>query len=145
MFKKILVPTDGSPLAGKAVEAAIGFARESGAGLVAISVAQPYPFFPLARQAASEPVSALETGTLNAAKDHVKSVKEAAQAAGVHCETVVVQSGSPYREIVDAAAAEKCDVIFMASHGHGGLSRLFVGSETQKVLVHSTLPVLVFR
>jgi len=145
MFKTILVPTDGSPLADKAVETAIVFARETGAKLVAISVAEPYPFSPLSERAMLDDASVFETGTRDAAKIYVKKVADTARAAGVDCETVVALSGSPYREIVDAAENMKCDAIFMASHGRQGLTRLFVGSETQKVLAHTELPVLVVR
>lgn len=145
MFKTILVPTDGSPLAEKAIDAAIGFAREYDARIVAISVAEPYPFSPLSERDMTEEASNFESGTREAAKEYVKKVADAARAANVRCETVAVLSGSPYREIVDTAANMKCDVIFMASHGRKGLSRLFVGSETQKVLAHTTIPVLVFR
>ncbi len=145
MFKTILVPTDGSPLAEKAVDAAIEFARESGGRIVVISVAEPYPFAPLSEKAMNEELSTFENGVREAARNYVKKAADAARAAGVDCETVVVLSGSPYREIVDTANNMKCDAIFMASHGRRGLNLLFLGSETQKVLAHSNLPVMVFR
>ena len=76
---------------------------------------------------------------------HVQKIADAAKVAGVPCETVVSQSFSPSDEIVHVSQQKNCDVIFMASHGRKGLNRLFVGSETQKVLAHSQLPVLVYR
>ena len=79
------------------------------------------------------------------ARRHVNEVSEVARAAGVPCETRVALSFSPYEEIVRLADELGCDAIFMASHGRKGVNRLFVGSETQKVLAHSTLPVMVFR
>ena len=79
------------------------------------------------------------------AQRHVEKVAQKAKAGNVACETLVAQSINPYEEIINAAKEFSCDVIFMASHGRKGLSALFVGSETQKVLSHSTIPVLVFR
>lgn len=145
MFKTILVPTDGSPLSDKAIDAAVDFAKHVGGSVVGISVAEPYPFSPFPERAMTEQTGIFEDHTLEIAKQNVQKVANAASAANVPCESVVAQSGSPFREIVDTAANMKCDVIFMASHGRKGLERLFVGSETQKVLAHTTLPVLIFR
>jgi nucleotide-binding universal stress UspA family protein len=75
----------------------------------------------------------------------VQRVADAAKSAGVPCETVALLSYSPYEEIIQTAEKFRCDLIFMASHGRRGLTRLFLGSETQKVLAHSTIPVLVYR
>jgi len=72
-------------------------------------------------------------------------VADAAKQAGVACETVTAQSFNPYEEIIEVAKKYQCDAIFMASHGRRGLNRLFLGSETQKVLAHSDIPVLVLR
>lgn len=79
------------------------------------------------------------------AQQNVQRIADAANAANVPCETLTPQSLDPYEEIVNAAQKHGCDVIFMASHGRKGLSRLFAGSQTQKVLAHSTIPVLVIR
>ena len=79
------------------------------------------------------------------AEQNVKKIADAAEAAGIVCETVTVLSFAPDEEIVNAAKKYNCDVIFMASHGRSGLSRLFLGSKTQKVLAHSSVPVLVLR
>ncbi len=145
MFKKILVPTDGSELADKAVKAAIEFARSGGGTLVAISVAEPYPYSPIGETAFAPDLAEYEQKALDQAKRNVERIAAEAQTANVPCETHAVQSFNPYEEIIKAAEKSACDVIFMASHGRKGLNRLFVGSETQKVLAHSTLPVLVFR
>lgn len=145
MFKKILVPTDGSPLAEKAVKAAIEFARSGGASIVAVSVAEPYPYSPIGETAFAPDLAEYEEKALEQAKRNVERVASAAQEASVPCETQTMQSFNPYEEIIKTAEKSGCDVIFMASHGRKGLNRLFVGSETQKVLAHSTLPVLVFR
>ena len=80
-----------------------------------------------------------------AAEDRLAPLVNAAKDAGVPCETVTVKSFSPYEAIIDTATRSGCDVIFMASHGRRGLSAVLLGSETQKVLTHSTIPVLVYR
>lgn len=145
MFKSILVPTDGSPLADKAIDAAIEFARANGARIVGLSVAEPYRFAPLAESSMTLDPELYEMNMRELAQQHVQRILDAANKANVQCETVVKQSFSPYEEIIDIAEKYNCDVIFMASHGRKGLNRLFAGSETQRVLAHSTIPVLVLR
>jgi nucleotide-binding universal stress UspA family protein len=145
MFKKILVPTDGSPLSDKAVDAAIKFAKKIKADIVAISVAEPLSFVVLTDGAVTIDLEAYEKKACEQAQQHVQRVENAARTANVRCETVTALSFNPYEEIINAANAHHCDIIFMASHGRKGLNRLLVGSETQKVLTHSTIPVLVFR
>jgi nucleotide-binding universal stress UspA family protein len=145
MWKRILVPTDGSELAGKAVAEAVDYARVSGAAIVAFSVAQPYPLLPAVDGAMMiDPV--LDSAELQRlAKDSVDAVASVARAVGVACETHTSLSFLPYEEIIRAAEEYQCDVIFMASHGRRGLSRLVAGSQTQKVLAYSKVPVLVLR
>jgi len=145
MYKRILVPTDGSALAGQAVAAAIDYAQATGALVVAFSVAQPYPMLPAAEGAMMiDPV--VNSAELQAlAQQAVDAVARTAQAAGVACETHTALSFLPYEEIIRAANEYGCDVIFMASHGRRGLSRLLAGSQTQKVLAYSSIPVLVLR
>jgi nucleotide-binding universal stress UspA family protein len=146
MFKTILVPTDGSLLSDKAIAAATEFAKFCGGKIVGLSVAEPYPFLPLAEMPVAVPEAGVyEESMQTLAQRHVQKVADAAQIAGVPCEVLVSRSFSPYEEIIATAKKFGCDVIFMASHGRKGLSKLFVGSETQKVLAHSTIPVLVFR
>ncbi len=145
MYKKILVPTDGSELAGQAVDAAIDYARVAGAAIVAFSVAQPYPLLP-----ALDGAMVIDPGIDSAELQHlaqeaVAQVARTAKAAGVACETHTSLSFMPYEEIIRAAEDYQCDVIFMASHGRRGLSRLLAGSQTQKVLAYSSIPVLVLR
>lgn len=145
MFKTILVPTDGSPLADKAIKAAIEFAQSNGGKIVGLSVAEPYPYAPLTDGTVTVDAHSYEAKMREMAQTHVQKIADAAQAANVPCETCVRQSFSPYEEIISVANEYHCEIIFMSSHGRKGLSRLFVGSETQKVLAHSTIPVLVFR
>jgi nucleotide-binding universal stress UspA family protein len=143
MFKSLMVPTDGSPLSEKAAAVALEFARQVDGSIVALSVAQPFPFYPLAENRPAELGSLVEDGPLQAAKGHVQVIAQLAAAAGVPCETVVVRSANPYEEIVGVASNMECDAIFIATHGRKGLSRLFLGSETQKVLAHARIPVMV--
>jgi nucleotide-binding universal stress UspA family protein len=145
MYKRILVPTDGSDLSGQAVAAAIDYALCAGAVVVAFSVAQPYPMLPAVDGAMMiDPV--IDSAELQKlAQQAVDAVARTARAAGVACEPHTALSFLPYEEIIRAAAEYGCDVIFMASHGRRGLSRLLAGSQTQKVLAYSTIPVLVLR
>lgn len=145
MFKTILVPTDGSPLADQAIKAAIEFAQSNGGKIVGLSVAEPYPYAPLTDGTVTVDAHSYEAKMREMAQTHVQKIADVAQAANVPCETCVRQSFSPYEEIISVANEYHCEIIFMSSHGRKGLSRLFVGSETQKVLAHSTIPVLVFR
>lgn len=144
MYKKILVPTDGSDLSAQAVAAAVDFARGSGAEIVALSVAEPYLV------ASAESAMAIDVGAemeqrRQAAQQNVDRVAQAAQAAGVPCSTVTAVSPVPHEEIINVATERNCDLIFIASHGRRGLSRLFAGSVAQNLLAHSSIPVLVLR
>ena len=145
MFKTILVPTDGSPMSDKAINAAVEVAKQNSGCVVGLSVAEPYPFTPLAASTFSDERSLYEEKARDIARQHVQKVKAAAHVLGVPCEVVLTQSFSPSYEILAAADRFGCDAIFMATHGRKGLSRIFIGSETQKVLADSTIPVMVFR
>ena len=147
MFKSILLPTDGSPLSDKATATAVQFARLNRAKIVAITVVPPYPFIPMPDGSGGGTLDAgvYEQQMENAARHSIQKVEAAARAGEVPFEGVVALSPSPYEEIVAAAAQYGCDIIIMASHGRSGLNKLFLGSETQKVLAHTTLPVMVLR
>jgi nucleotide-binding universal stress UspA family protein len=144
MYKKILVPTDGSSLSEQAAVTAVEFARAYGAGIVAISVAQPYPSM-AAEAAVVMDMQAESQVLLDLAQANVEHVAQLAAAAGVPCKTIFTLAFVPHEEIIKAALDNQCDVIFMASHGRRGLSRLLAGSVTQNVLAYSSIPVLVFR
>lgn len=145
MFKTILVPTDGSPLSEKAVEAAVKFAQTGGCRVVALSVCEPHHHAHMSEGSTVIDTDRYDRRMQEVAHGYVNHVAEVAKEHNVPCDTVVKQSSHPYEEIIAAAKEFSCDVIFMASHGRKGLSALFVGSETHKVLAHSTVPVLVFR
>jgi nucleotide-binding universal stress UspA family protein len=145
MYNKILVPTDGSDLSAMAVTAAIDFARSNGGQIVAFSAAESYPVLPMV-----EGAMVLDPGVdtevlLNIARANVEKVARIAAEAGVPCTTATAFAVPAYEAIIQAAADHHCDLIFMASHGRHGLSKLLAGSVAQDVLVHSSLPVLVLR
>lgn len=147
MFKNILVPTDGTPLSRRAIRQAVRFAKEQKARVTGIYVAPPYRPGVLEDSTMLNFVSPrqYEERMGAAARGHLKAIETAAAAAGVRCETLHTLSDFPYDEIVRAARRRNCDLIFMASHGRRGISRLLLGSQTSKVLALSTIPVMVCR
>lgn len=145
MFRTILVPTDGSPLSDRAINAAVEFAKESGGKIIGLSVAEPYPFSPLSGSTFSDERSIYEARAREVAQEYVRRIAAAAHVVGVPCETVVTQSFSPSDEIISIARQHACDIVFMASRGRRGLQSIFIGSETHKVLSGSDIPVMVFR
>ncbi len=144
MFKRILVPTDGSEITGKAVQSAIELARLAGAELFAVSVKEPFPYSAISEMQPVPPQEFYDAQERIAA-ENVKAVITAAAAAGLTCQGHTVEALRPWEAILDHAKLQGCDLLVMASHGRRGMSALLLGSETQKVLTHSTLPVLVVR
>ena len=147
MYKNLLVATDGSKLSSKAVVHAIGVAKAVGAKLTAFYAAPDYPMPAYADGVVYEPVSRKEYTKLaeQDADKILKDVAAKASAAGVTCVTTYSIAASPWEAILDAAKKNKCDGIVMASHGRRGVTALLLGSETQKVLTHSKVPVIVVR
>ena len=144
MYKRILVPTDGSDITGKAIQSAIGLARLAGAELVTLGVKEPFPYSAISEMQPVPPQEFYDAQERIAAAN-VKAVAEAAKAAGLTCQGFTVEALHPWEAILDQAKASGVDLIVMASHGRRGMSALLLGSETQKVLTHSSLPVLVVR
>jgi nucleotide-binding universal stress UspA family protein len=145
LFKNILVATDGSDLAAKAVEQGILFAKEIGAKITAVTVAEPFHVLSLAPSELEYTPIEYKKYTKAHAEKVLGSVSAAAKFAGVACETLHVEHDHIYEAIIDAASARRCDLIVMASHGLRGVSAVVLGSETVKVLTHSKIPVLVYR
>ena len=145
MFKHILIPTDGSELSALAVKNGVQFAKEIDAKITGLTVTMPYHFFAVDAIQVSDTPERYRTDVEALAQRHLNVIKEAADGAGLECELVHRSSERPYEEIVKTAQDRNCDVIFQASHGRRGLSGLLLGSETQKVLSHSKIPVLVYR
>jgi nucleotide-binding universal stress UspA family protein len=144
MFKCILVPTDGSDITPKAVEHAIALARLAGARIEALCVTEPFPYSAVSE---IQPIAPQEYFELQErlARQRVDAVAAACAAADVPCASTVIEALHPYEAIIEQAASKGCDLIVMASHGRRGMSALLLGSETQKVLTHTTVPVLVVR
>ncbi len=147
MFKNILVPIDGSPLSRKAARQAIRLAKEQGANVIGFYVAPPYQPKVYADYVPSDFITPKQYAerVKKAAAARLTFIKKTAAAAGVGCTLKHATSDFPYMEIVKAVKQNGCDLICMASHGRRGFSRLLLGSETSKVLSHTTVPVLVLR
>ena len=145
MFKHILIPTDGSDLSRKAVLYGVQLAKASGAKVTALTVTDPYRAATMDAVLIPVGEAEYEEQLRLLAERAMEQVKMAADAAGVPCETIREVHDQPYRAIIDAAHALNCDLIVMASHGRRGISALLLGSETVKVLTHSTIAVLVYR
>lgn len=147
MFKHILIPTDGSELSRKAIAGAIGLAKVAGARVTAVFAAPTATpvvyrkFLPVGYMTPQKHARLIK----RTAAQYLGVVEQAARKARVPCETVCVTNDFPADAILAVARKRKCDLIYMASHGRRGISELLLGSETQKVLAHTTIPVLVHR
>ena len=139
-----MVPTDGSDITAKALQSALGLAKLCGAELQALAVMEPFPYSVISEMQPVPPQEFLDAQQ-RVASARVKVVADAAAAAGVACRGSTVEAIHPWEAILDHGKATGCDLVVMASHGRRGVSALLLGSETQKVLTHSTLPVLVVR
>ena len=148
MYKHILVPTDGSKLSLGAAKSAAALAHKMGARITSVYVMAPYmppmetdavAFYP------SQSAKGYEREVRKSADNALAKVKAVADKSQVKCDVVAVNGSNPWAQIIDTGKKEKCDLIVMASHGRRGLEALLLGSETQKVLTHSKVPVLVCR
>lgn len=147
LYSRILLPTDGSSLATRGAKAGVKLASALGAKVTVVFVGVPY-----ASMLSGEMI--VYTGpsprqhqvfTEEAANKAFAPVLNEAKRAGVACATLLALNSRPWEGILKAARARKCDAIVMASHGRSGLGGLFLGSETQRILAHSKIPVLVIR
>jgi nucleotide-binding universal stress UspA family protein len=147
MYKHILIPTDGSEVAEKAVSAGIDFAREAGAKVTLFTAVPEYQPPSEVEVHARRVVSIAEHDRHSEKLAHgiLAPAAEKARAAKLRFETAHVQSNQPWQAIIAAAERYGCDAIFMASHGRKGLAAVWHGSQTQEVLTHSTVPTLVYR
>lgn len=147
MFKHILVPTDGSPLSSDTVKRAIAFAKETGAKVTFFFAKPDYPVAFYGEGALIDPTTPDKFAEMaeQQAREILAAHESAAKAEGVASASLSSVSDIPYEAIIAAAETAGADLIFMASHGRRGFSGLLLGSETQKVLTHSKIPVLVYR
>ena len=144
MFKRILVPTDGSDITAKAVDTSIALAKSVGAKVYTISVKEPFPYSAISEMQPTPPQEFFDAQERIAAK-RVQAVSELCAAADVPCQAHTVEALHPWEAIIDHAKRMECDLLVMASHGRRGIKRLLMGSETLHVLTHSHTPVLVLR
>ena len=145
MFKRILVPTDGSELSKKAVDVAIRLAASTGARLVAFHAIPKFRMFAFDRAMLEGTAGDYRKASVENARTLLARIVVKAVKAGVTCDTAYASSDQPWAAIIREAKRNKCDLVLMASHGRRGVQAMLLGSETQKVLTHSTLPVLVCR
>ena len=147
MYQRILVATDGSELSDKAVQSATSLALLTGATLVILNVVPHYPRSYMGGALPSDAVTVkqIESQWTGTAQALVDSIKAAAATQGVTAEALVTKSDLVSEAVIAAAKKHKCDLIVMASHGRKGIKRMLLGSETQHVLTHSHIPVLVLR
>ena len=146
MYSNILIATDGSELAEKAVSHGVSLAKLAGAKVTALIVEAPFNFFKLPESQIREMPEDLAQHSKRA-KQHAAQalnyIANAAKAAGVPCEPVQFEHDQPYEAIIKTAQDKGCDLIVMASHGRSGISAVLLGSVTNKVLTHTKIPVLV--
>lgn len=145
MFKHILVPTDGSEISKRVIRDCIAFAKEIGAEVTGLNVIPEYSVYAYQAEILIDTREQFIKECIDYANEYLDDIKAAAKEAGVKCDTFYITSDYPYAAIIQAAQEKKCDLIAMASHGRKGVKGLLLGSETQKVLTHSQIPVLVYR
>jgi len=147
MYKRILVATDGSTLSKKAVTSAIGLAASCGAELIALKVVPRYPqaYFEGSIPLSVQDVTRVEKQWTDTAQAAVDAVVKSAKSKNVAAKGITAKSDVVSDAIIAAAKKQNADLIVMASHGRKGIKRLLLGSETQQVLTHSHIPVLVLR
>jgi nucleotide-binding universal stress UspA family protein len=145
MYKHLLVPTDGSDLSLAAIQQAAKFARTLGAAITVLNVQPEYPA-PVVGEGLVAPIRRdFEEEYAKTANAVLDIAAREIDRAGLGCQRRIESSSKPWEAIIKVATNEACDLVFMASHGRSGLAGLLIGSETQKVLTHCKIPVLVYR
>jgi nucleotide-binding universal stress UspA family protein len=145
MYKHVLIPTDGSALSGEAISYGAQLAKVLGAKVTVLTVGEPFHVFSLEVDQLEDTPDEYGRHASERAARILAEAEALALAAGVTAQTIRIEDDQPYRAIIAAAEKNRCDLIVMASHGRRGISALVLGSETTKVLTHSTIPVLVYR
>jgi nucleotide-binding universal stress UspA family protein len=145
MFRYILLPTDGSPLSEAAMRKGIQFAKTINARVTGFCVIPKLRYFSYDSDIGPEFKKQAAAAVQAEVNKNLLAIEKAAKEADVPCQTAQEISDQPYEAIIEAAQKRECDLIIMASHGRRGVQGLLLGSETQKVLTHSKIPVLVYR
>jgi nucleotide-binding universal stress UspA family protein len=145
MYTNILIPTDGSELAGNAVQHGIALAKQISAKVTVLTVVPPFHTLTTDARMIEDTPAQYKARMHKVAEKTLNAAVSCAKSEGVVCETIQVEHEQPYQAIIDAATSKSCDLIVMASHGRHGVSAIILGSETVKVLTHCKIPVLVYR
>ncbi|MDX2155412.1 MAG: universal stress protein [Hyphomicrobiaceae bacterium] len=145
MYKHILIATDGSELAHKAVAQGLSLAKALGSKVTIVTVTEPWTAVVPGEMGMAFPVDDYEKTAADSAAGILAAVRKEAESSGVACEVVHMADQYPAEGIITTAKSKGADLIVMASHGRRGLSRLLIGSQTNQVVVHSEIPVLVVR
>lgn len=145
MFQHILLPTDGSQLSRETAAKAVAFAKSSSARITAMYAKTSGHLENDGDLNEPSVVERMVIGSEAKAKEYLSFIKKLCKDAGVSCTLVAVVNDTPWEAIIDVAEERGCDLIFMSKHGRSGLSSLLLGSETYRVLTHSSIPVLVYR
>lgn len=144
MFKKILVPTDGSEIAAGAIRVAVDLARSQSAQIVGLYIIDPYPYSAMG-EAASLGFETYQSHAKAAALRALQAVEDACRDAGLICSTETSERSVVYEGIIEAAKENGCDLIVMSSHGRRGMKAVLLGSVAQQVLTHANGPVLIVK
>jgi nucleotide-binding universal stress UspA family protein len=147
MYKRILVPTDGSALARRGIKAGVALAKAVGASVVGYHAVEPIEriWYVEGVGIRAKEVEAARKSLWALGERYLDALRKEAAAAGVACDTIITDPADPFQGIIDAAKAKKCDAICMASHGRGAFASAMLGNVTHKVLTHTKIPVLVCR
>jgi nucleotide-binding universal stress UspA family protein len=148
MYSHILIATDGSELAGKALAHGIALAKDLKAPVSVVTVTERWSSFDMAREARQgdqNPIARYEEMAAAAARNVLENAAQVAKSQGVPCELIHVQDQFPAEGILATAKDKGCDLIVMASHGRRGINRILLGSRANEVLTHSKVPTLIVR
>ncbi|MDF2812514.1 MAG: Universal stress protein [Microvirga sp.] len=145
MYQNILIATDGSSLAARAVDHGVNLAKTLGAKLFLLTVTEPFHVFAVDVEQVEETPASFKEHMKKQAERTLTEASAVAAGAGIEASIIHLEDSAPYQAIIRTAENQRCDLIVMASHGRGGVSALLLGSETMKVLSHSKIPVLVVR
>jgi nucleotide-binding universal stress UspA family protein len=145
MYKHILIATDGSDLAAKALAQGLSLAKALASQVTVVTVTEPWGAQMMGEVAIAFPFEEYEKAVSANATEILSKASEAASKAGVSCTTAHVKERHPAEGIIETAKAMTCDLIVMASHGRRGLTRLLLGSQANNVITRSTIPVLICR
>lgn len=145
MYSHILIPTDGSELSKMAIQEGVALAKALNARVTAITVTMPFHIFAVEPGMVTDTPERYKKRMADVAAKYLDVAMTTAAASGVMCDIVHVEHEQVYQAIIDTAQQRGCDVILMASHGRRGIAGVVLGSETVKVLTHSTIPVVVCR